>query len=149
VCGIETKNVVIVLAVNSQYDRYYQELINGLDNYRRRGYQISLNFDCLAQESEAFDLIARISPNYVSLSARNMLDQVHDDTLLIKLQQLKTRVASVGGQSILQQIDEKKYDLLARNTGFDLVEGGFYRSIAFDYLGNSTPDHYDLNASNY
>jgi len=141
-CGLETKNIVIILAVNSQYARYYQELINGLDNYRRRGYQISLNFDCFAQESEAFDLIAKISPNYVSLSARNMEDQVHDDTLLEKLQQLKTRVASAGGQSILLQIDEKKSDLLARNTGFDLVEGGYYRAIAFDYLGNSKPDDY-------
>jgi len=141
-CGLETKNIVIILAVNSQYARYYQELINGLDNYRRRGYQISLNFDCFAQESEAFDLIAKISPNYVSLSARNMEDQVHDDTFLEKLQQLKTRVASAGGQSILLQIDEKKSDLLARNTGFDLVEGGYYRAIAFDYLGNSKPDDY-------
>ncbi|MDD1614607.1 MAG: hypothetical protein LUP98_08135, partial [Methylococcaceae bacterium] len=136
-CGLETKNVVIVLAVNSQYALYYQELINGLKNYRRRGYQITLKFDYLAQDSEAFDLIAKISPNYVSLSARNMEDQVHNDALLEKLHQLKTRVASVGGQSILQQIDEKKSDLLARNAGFDLVEGGYYSAIPFDYLSNS------------
>jgi hypothetical protein len=148
-CGLETKNVVIVLAVNSQYARYYQELINGLANYRRRGYQISLNFDCLAQESETFDLIAKISPNYVSLSARNLENHVHDDSLLAKLQQLQTRVASVGGQTILQQIDEKKSDLLARNTGFDLVEGGYYRAIAYDYLSHSKLDQYDLTASNY
>jgi EAL domain-containing protein (putative c-di-GMP-specific phosphodiesterase class I) len=148
-CGLETKNVVIVLAVNSQYARYYQELINGLENYRRRGYQIALKFDYLPQESEAFELIAKISPNYISLSARNMEDLVHDDCLLAKLHQLQTRVASVGGQSILQQIDEKKSDLLARNTGFDLVEGGYYRAIAFDYLSHSKPDHYDLNVSNY
>jgi len=155
-CGLETKNVVIVLAVNSQYARYYQELINGLENYRRRGYQLALNFDYLAQplkfdnllrESEAFDLIAKISPNYVSLSARNIEDQVHDDTLLAKLHQLNTQVASVGGQSILQQIDEKKSHLLARNSGFDLVEGGYYRAIAFDYLGNSKPVHYNLNTA--
>jgi len=155
-CGLETKNVVIVLAVNSQYARYYQELINGLENYRHRGYQLALNFDYLAQalkfdnllqESEAFDLIAKISPNYVSLSARNIEDQVHDDTLLAKLHQLSTQVASVGGQSILQQIDEKKSHLLARNSGFDLVEGGYYRAIAFDYLGNSKPVHYNLNTA--
>ena len=141
-CGLETKNVVIVLTIYSQYAPYYQALINGLANYRRRVYQTSLNFDCLAQESEAFDLIAKISPDYVSISARNILDQEHDDTLLAKLHYFKTRVASVGGQSILQQIDEKKSDLLARNTGIDLVEGGYYRAIAFDYLGHSTPDHY-------
>ena len=141
-CGLKTKNVVIVLTVNSQYARYYQELINGLHNYRRRGYQIALKFDYLAQESDAFDVIAKISPNYVSLSAQNMEDQVLDDTLLAKLHQLKTSVASVGGQSILQEIDEKQSDLLARNAGFDLVEGGYYRSIPFDYLGNLSSDHY-------
>ena len=148
-CGLETKNVVIILSVNSQYARYYQELINGLDNYRRRGYQISLKFDYLAQESQAFDLIAKISPNYVSLSARNMENIVHEDTILVKLHQLKARVASVGGQGILHQIDEKKSDLLARNTGFDLVEGGYYRAIAFDYLNHSKPVPYKLNASNH
>ncbi len=139
-CGLKTKNVVIVLAVYRQNARYYQELINGLDNYRRRGYLIALNFEYLAQESQASDLIAKISPNYVSLSARNLGDQEHDDALLAKLHQLKTQVASVGGQSILQQIDDKKSDLLARNTGFDLVEGGYYRAIPFDYLSQSKSD---------
>ena len=157
-CGLETKNVVIVLSVNSQYARYYQELISGLENYRRRGYQLALNFDYLAQalkidylpqESEVFDLIAKISPNYVSLTARNMEDQVHDDILLAKLNQLNTQVASVGGQTILQQIDEKKSHILARNTGFDLVEGGYFRAIAFDYLSHSKPVPYKLNASNH
>jgi hypothetical protein len=142
-CGLDTKNVVIVLAVNSQYARYYQELIHGLENYRDRGYQIALKFDYLAQKTETFDLIAKISPNYVSVSARNMEDKVHDDAILVKLHQLKARVASVGGQSILHQVDEKKSDLLARNTGFDLVEGGYYRAIAFDYLSNLKPVHCD------
>ncbi|MDD1627635.1 MAG: hypothetical protein LUQ26_09225 [Methylococcaceae bacterium] len=148
-CGLETKNVVVVLSVSSQYAPYYQELINGLHNYQRRGYQIALKFEYLGQESEAFDLIAKISPNYVSTSARNLEGQIHDEPLLAKLQQLKTRVTSVGGQSILQQVDEKKSDLLARNAGFDLVEGGYYRAIAFDYLSHSQPDHYDLNTSRY
>src|SRR5664280_547156 len=146
-CGLEAKNVVIVLAVNSQYAGYYQELINGLANYRRRGYQIALKFEYLGQESEMFDLIAKISPNYVSTSARNVGHQVQDDTLQEKLQQLKTRVASVGGQSILLQIDEKKSDLLARNAGFDLVEGSYYSASAFDYLSHSKPDQYDMSAN--
>jgi len=147
-CGFETKNVVIVLAVNCQYARYYQELIKGLDNYRRRGYQIALKYDYLPQGNETSDFIANISPNYVSVSARNMENQAHDDNFLEKLHQLKKRVTSVGGQTILKQIDEKKSDLLARNTGFDWVEGGYYRAIAFDYLSHSKPDHYGLNAGN-
>ena len=148
-CGFETKNVVIVLAVNSQYARYYQELIKGLDNYRRRGYQIALKYEYLPQGDETADFIANISPNFVSVSARNIEDQAHDDNLQEKLRQLKKQVASTGGQTILQQIDEKKSDLLARNTDFDWVEGGYYRAIAFDYLGHSKPDHYGLNASKY
>jgi hypothetical protein len=58
-------------------------------------------------------------------------------------------VESTGGQSILQQIDDEKSDLLARNTGFDLVEGSLYRAIAFDYVSNRESIHYDLTAKYY
>ena len=124
-CGLETKNVVIIMAVNSHYARHYQELVTGLDNYRQRGYQIALKFDYVAQESQSFELINRLSPNYVSLSARR-LDQVKDDTLIEKLRALSALVASVGGKSILYQIDQKKSGSLARDTGFDLVQGSYY-----------------------
>ncbi len=124
-CGLETKNVVIIMAVNSHYARHYQELVTGLDNYRQRGYQIALKFDYVAQESHSFELIAKLSPNYVSLSARH-LDQVQDTALFEKLHDLKVQVASAGGRSILQQIDQKKSELLARNIGFDLVQGSYY-----------------------
>ena len=148
-CGLETKNVVIVLAVNSQYARYYQELINGLENYRRRGYQIALKFEYLPQDGEVLDFIAKIARIMSACRPETWRIKGMTRTLQAKLHQLKTQVASVGGQSILQQIDEKKSDLLARNAGFDLVEGGYYRAIAFDYLSHSKPDHYGLNASNY
>jgi len=124
---------------------YYQQLVNGLDNYRHRGYQIALKFDGFAQGDQVLDLIAKLSPNYVSFSARN-LERVQENTILEKLQQLKTGVEQAGGQSILQQIDEKRFDLLARNIGFDLVEGGYYRAIAFDYLSNEKSDGAHLNA---
>jgi EAL domain-containing protein (putative c-di-GMP-specific phosphodiesterase class I) len=124
-CGLETKNVVIIMAVSSPYARHYPELITGLNNYRHRGYQIALKFDYVAQQGQAFDLISKLSPNYVSLSARP-LDQLRDSTLLEKLGNLSTQVASTGGQSILQQIDQQTSELLARNAGFDLVQGRYY-----------------------
>ena len=124
-CGLETKNIVIVLAVNSQYIRYHQELIKGLENYRQRGYQIGLKFDTVAKEGQTFEFIQKLSPDYVSLSAR-YLDNVRDSTLPAKLHKLKALVTSTGGQSILQQVDEKRSDSLARNTGFDLVQGSYY-----------------------
>jgi len=130
-CGLETKNVVIVMTVNSQYARYYEELAGGLNNYRRRGYQIALKFEHLVQEGDAFELIEKISPDFVSLSARHF-ESVRDSAMLRKLHQLKLLVASIGGQSILQYVDQKKADLLARNTGFDLVQGIYYESTSIN-----------------
>ena len=61
----------------------------------------------------------------LSLSNKKIQDYLDD---------LTTVVTSVNGQSILQKVDQKSMDLIARKTNFDLVEGGYYRSIAFDYL---------------
>jgi hypothetical protein len=131
-CGLETKNIVITVAVHYQYAQYYQALINGLENYRRRGYQIALKFETINPESKAFDLVESLSPNYVSLSARNLIDA--DDTTS---RQLKRWLESIAGLSILQQIDDKQSDRLAKNIGFDWVEGSYYSAIPFDYLRNT------------
>lgn len=145
-CGLETKNVVIIMAVNSHYARHYQELVAGLDNYRRRGYQIALKFDYVVQESQSLDLISKLSPNYVSLSARH-LDKIRDHSLLEKLRDLSALITSAGGQSILLQIDQKKSDLLARNTGFNLVQGSYYeRSSAPVFLPESLDAGLSVNA---
>lgn len=124
-CGLETKNVVIIMAVSSPYAQHYPKLVTGLNNYRQRGYQIALKFDYVPLEGQSFDLISKLSPNYVSLSARH-LDYLRDSTLLEKLHKLITQITSTGGQSILQQIDHKKSELLARNVSFDLVQGRYY-----------------------
>ena len=138
-CGLETKNVIIIMAVNSHYARHYQELITGLDNYRHRGYQIALKFDYIAQESQSFDLIVKLAPNYVSLSARH-LEQVHDNALFEKLRDLRVLVASTGGKTILQQIDQKKSESLARNTSFDLVQGCYYERPSAPVFLSESPD---------
>ncbi|MGZ5007112.1 MAG: EAL domain-containing protein [Methylobacter sp.] len=142
-CGLETKNIVIIMAVNSHYARHYQELVTGLDNYRNRGYQIALKFDYVAQENQSIDLITKLSPNYVSVSAR-YLEQVRDSSLFEKLHDLRQLVSSTGGQSILQQIDQQKSEQLARKTGFDLVQGSYYeRYAAPEFL----PDSVDAGVS--
>ena len=146
-CGLETKNVAIVLAVNSQYAPYHKELVNGLSNYRHRGYQIALKLDYLSQKTEASDLIRKVSPNYVSLSAQNMEDQEHDQNLLTRLIQFTALVELSGGQSILHQINDKKSDSLARNTHFNVVEGDYYKTIPLDYFSHSPLDQYGLEVS--
>ena len=148
-CGLETRDIVIVLVVDNQYAFYYPDLVSGLDNYRRRGYQIALKFDYQVLQRQALDLITKIAPNYVSFAARNMKDQLLDDILLEKLFEFRGRVASVGGQSILQKADERNFDLLFRYAGFDLVEGGYYRSIEHSYLDNLKMGHIALNASEF
>jgi hypothetical protein len=72
-----------------------------------------------------------------------------DDILLEKLFEFRGRVASVGGQSILQKADERSFDLLFRYAGFDLVEGGYYRSIEHSYLDNLKMGQIALNASQF
>ena len=192
-CGLATNNVAIVLTTSSQYARYYQELIHGLGNYRRRGYQIALKLDYFNHDQATTELISQISPDFLSLSARSFEQKPQDADVgyslkaglrsrwlsgveagggirfdsaqrttpklsqlkreaadvLTALQQLQNRIKALGGLTILQQIDEKKSDLLARNAGFDLVEGGYYRAIAFDYLSPYKNAFHELKANNY
>lgn len=45
---------------------------------------------------------------------------------LTKLHALKRIISTTKGKAILRQIDRKKSELLARHSGFDLVEGNYY-----------------------
>lgn len=128
-CGLETKNIVITMAVSSPYAKHYPALIAGLINYRVRGYKIALKFDYVAQEEQSFDLITQLTPNFVSLSARS-LDQLRDNALADKLRHLNARVEIAGGQSILSQIDQQSFALLAEDTGFNFVQGPYYENLA-------------------
>ena len=128
-CGLETKNIIITMAVSSPYAKHYPALIAGLINYRVRGYKIALKFDYVAQEEQSFDLITQLTPNFVSLSARS-LDQLRDNALADKLRHLNARVEIAGGKSMLQQIDQQSSALLAENTGFNFVQGAYYENLA-------------------
>ena len=128
-CGLETKNIVITMAVSSPYAKHYPALIAGLMNYRVRGYKIALKFDYVAQEEQSFELITQLTPNYVSLSARSF-DSLSDNALPDKVRHLNAQVEIAGGQSILQQIDQQNSALLAENTDFKLVQGSYYENLA-------------------
>lgn len=127
-CGLTTQNTVIVLAITSSYVKYNDALVRGLSNYRRRGYQIALRFDHLISDKHVFDLISKLTPDYVSLSARQI--EIENGTnALAKLHALKRVISTTQGKGILRQIDRKKSELLARQSGFDLVEGSYYESV--------------------
>lgn len=128
-CGLQTNNVAISMTVNSVYARFYQSLLKGLNNYQRRGYQLALKFDYHSLEKSAIELISRAAPDFVGLSADN-LERVRDNKLLEKLQQLNGLVDSINGRSIMLDIEDKKIAALARQTGFDLVQGDYFEQVA-------------------
>lgn len=124
-CGLTTKNTVIVLGMSSNYVQYNEALIRGLSNYRQRGYQIALRFDSLISNKHAIDLIYKLTPDYVNFSVRQ-IEKENRNAALDKLHVLKRVISSTQGRGILRQIDRKKSELLAQQSGFDFVEGSYY-----------------------
>ena len=124
-CGLATKNTVIVLAITRHYLTYNEALIRGLKNYRQRHYKIALRFDYLVSEKHAFELISKLSPDYVSLSARQM-EMESGENALKKLQTLKNVMNATQSLGILRQVDRRKSEILAESSGFDFVEGRYY-----------------------
>jgi EAL domain-containing protein (putative c-di-GMP-specific phosphodiesterase class I) len=129
-CGLETRNVAITVPVNPAYARFQQQLNQGLENYRRRGYQIALKFDYAALGQHANRLIQTLEPNYVTLSA-DALNKVREARASEKLQQWNALVQSLGGRSLLTDVTQIKSSALALDMGFELVEGDFYSSLPF------------------
>ncbi len=124
-CGLETRNVAISMTVNNVYSRYYQALLKGLQNYQRRDYRLALKFDYHTLEKTAVELISRAAPDFVGLSAQH-LERIRDNKLPEKLQQLNGLVDSIAGRSIMLDVDDKRSAALARQTGFDLVQGEYF-----------------------
>jgi EAL domain-containing protein (putative c-di-GMP-specific phosphodiesterase class I) len=124
-CGLQTANVAITLTVNNAYAGFYQLLLRGLQNYQRRGYQLALKFDYQTLDKPAFELITRAAPNFVGITAME-LEHIRDNKLPEKLQHLSSLAKSIDSQSFMLNIDDKRTAALARNTGFNLVQGDYF-----------------------
>lgn len=124
-CGLQTNNVAIGLTLNSAYARFFPSLLKGLQNYQHRGYRLALKLDAHTLDKATFELVSKTAPDYVGLNAQG-LDQVKDNQLLTKIQQLNALVASIEGRSVLLNIDDKRSAALARKTGFTLVQGDYF-----------------------
>jgi hypothetical protein len=127
-CGLTTQNTVIVLAITSSYVKYNDALIRGLSNYRQRGYQIALRFDHLISDKHAAELIFKLTPDFVSLSAKQ-IETANGTNTLTKLHTLKRIISTTAGKGILRQVDRKKSEILARESGFEFVEGRYYENL--------------------
>jgi EAL domain-containing protein (putative c-di-GMP-specific phosphodiesterase class I) len=128
-CGLATHNVVISMTVNNFYSLHPARLLEGLNNYRNRGYRIALNLVSLYAAHNVRDLITKLAPDYLRINAPRPDRDATDGTAVLQaLKNLKALADSVAGQAILQQIERKEQAALAAQAGFDLVQGGFYEA---------------------
>jgi hypothetical protein len=139
-CGLQTQNVVIVTTIQNYAENHYKQLHNGLDNYRSRGYQIGLRVNYRPHDDLLESYIRIFTPNYVCLSSRNIEETPIKDQWLSRLQQIKSYLQPVAGKIVLSGVQEKKFAQLAVDCNIDLVEGNYYRTIAFDYLNHLKPN---------
>lgn len=135
-CGLATKNVVISMALNNFYALHHTQLLEGLNNYRSRGYQIALNLGNLYSANGLLDLITKLSPNYLRANAPGANDNKLDAEIVwpSALRALKDLQDLVGGQTILQQIDQKEQAFSVSAVGFNLVQGSYYDKLSIDHL---------------
>ncbi|QPK64848.1 EAL domain-containing protein [Methylomonas sp. LL1] len=132
-CGLKTRNVAIGLKINNEYARVYPSLLKGLYNYQNRGYRVALKFDYFSLDKSAFELISRASPDLVAMSSQH-LDSIRDNRLPEKLNQLCQLVSSMEGCSVMLGIDDKRNATLARQMGFNLVQGAYFEAESFDLI---------------
>lgn len=127
-CGLATRNIVISMTVNNFYSLHPTQLLEGLNNYRKRGYRIALNIASLHAARNVRDLVSRLAPDYLRVNAPKLDRAVTDSNALPALENLKALADSVAGQAILQQVEQKKQADLITQVGIALVQGGFYEA---------------------
>ena len=134
-CGLATKNIVISTAINSSYISDHTQLLDGLYNYRRRGYQIALNIGSLYAATGLWDLIVKLSADYLRVNAPTIETIQHLDTMwLSDLKKLIELQNAIGGQTVLQQVNQKEQADVATSIGFELVQGNYYLTQINDYV---------------
>ncbi len=134
-CGLAVQNIVISMTVNSFYALHHTQLLDGLNNYRQRGYQIALNIGSLYAAHGLRDLIDKLSANYLRISAPDTATiQYSNSNWLSTLDQLTELQHLIGGQTILQQVKQKNQADIATTAHFNLIQGDYYDKLITDHL---------------
>ncbi|WP_019868506.1 EAL domain-containing protein [Methylovulum miyakonense] len=135
-CGLATKNVVISVALNNFYALHHDEILEGLQNYRQRGYQVAVNIGHLYTANGLVDLITKLSPDFLRVNApgSGQGDLDVQITWPSALSSLKELADLVGAQTVLQQVDEKEQAFIVSSMGFSLVQGRYYDLLSVDHL---------------
>ncbi len=130
-CGLATKNIVISVALNSFYALHHAQLLEGLNNYRQRGYQIAVNVGPLYSANGLVDFIVKLSPQYLRANVPEPDAESAGASALATLKELQNLV---GGQAILQQVNGREQAAAASALAFDLVQGSYFDKLSEDYL---------------
>lgn len=134
-CGLATQNIVISMTVNSFYALHHAQLLDGLNNYRQRGYQIALNIGSLYTANGLRDFIDKLSANYLRISAPNAETSQHSNSNRLSTLNALTELQNlIGGQTILQQVKQKNQANTATSARFNLVQGDYYDKLVTDHL---------------
>jgi EAL domain-containing protein (putative c-di-GMP-specific phosphodiesterase class I) len=120
--------VVISLTASGIHEEHHAQLLTGLNNYRECGYRIALNIGHHISSDRVLQLIKRLAPDYVSLTApdENYTCLSSNATLATALKKLQELVTSLKGQTILQNVDRSEQSGCATQVGFDFVQGSYY-----------------------
>ena len=125
-CGLETRHIAISMTVNNFYALHHTRLLEGLNNYRQRGYRIALNVGRLYAAHGVTGLVTKLSPDYLRVIAPENNGRGYASAESQRLDALKTLTGGIGGRIIVQQQNPEEQAPIAAMPGFDLVQGGYY-----------------------
>ena len=131
-CGLKTSSIVLGMNLNSQYADDFDSLLEGLNNYRSRGYQIALNSQFGAGKVESA-FIEKAVPDYLRVTAPELANG-NLQLAIDWLEQLQAVSQQIEVETIFQQVESEIQSTLANKVGFKLVQGGFYDRPLIDHL---------------
>lgn len=100
-----------------------KQLIEAIDNYRDRGYQIAI--DRFGNAHSRIDRLWRLSPDFVKLDA-NLIQQAEKNKRLHKiLPSLLKVVRDLGAQAVITGIETQAQLDIAMQSGGTLLQGSF------------------------
>lgn len=134
-CGLATQNVVISMAINNFYALHHTQLLDGLNNYRQRSYQIALNIGSLYVADEIREIITKLSADFLRINAPDIATNLYSDMSWPGTLKPLTELQNIqGGKTILQQVKNEKQADIAASAEFDLVQGDYYDKLITDHL---------------
>lgn len=128
-CGLAPQSIVICLRISSVYANYFQALLKGLENYRQRNYRVALRFEFSTLSDSAMQLIAKISPDFVGVSATHGA-AIEDHQIMIKLHRLCALARRENARTAMFDVADRRTAVLAEKTGFDWVQGHYVEQVS-------------------